>query len=369
MNSELRNAECGMRNAECEVRIADRGLRITPHVSRPTFHVSRLAHCSLFIVSLFIVSSFIASCVPAGVSDLSSRSGQIAIINKDDLYVISATGPDITYYAARPDKDFTPLLTPDGKSVVYVEQFRRLVRQPLDGGPVKELLRVAGFPGPGAMTFLPNGDLFFLDTRSNGKHYFRILNAETGVISPQNADDIDQVFVTANSLKLKTSAPGAPLTAARLVADTPGQFKVVFQAGPYYYLYSAEAHGLVFNGALPRVPGPQDQILLANRVEDDVTSGLLTPDGDYLILREKSGIPAGSAQSLLAIDLTSDAAPVVLLKDIPASQPIHYAVAPAGDRVAFEEVVNGQSQIRIYDLSTGHSATLGPGAIEPQWWK
>ena len=368
MNSELRVAKCEVRSAKCEVRLAPRASRLTPHVSRFTFHASRLPHCSLFIVSLFIVSSFIASCVPAGVSDLSSRSGQIAIINKDDLYVVSATGPNITYYASRPDKDFTPLLTPDGKSVVYVEQFRRLVRKPLDGGPVKELLRVAGFPGPGAMTFLPNGELFFLDTRSNGKRYFVILNADTGVIS-QQVEDIDQVFVTANSLKLKTSAPGAPPTAARLVADTPGRFKMVFQAGQYYYLYSAEADGLVFNGARPRVVGQQDQILLANRVDNDVTSGLLTPDGDYLILREKTGIPAGSAQSLLAIDLTSDAAPVVLLKDIPASQPIHYAVAPAGDRVAFEEVVNGQPQIRIYDLSTGQSATLGPGAIEPEWWK
>ncbi|MEK7275724.1 MAG: hypothetical protein AAB427_00105, partial [Chloroflexota bacterium] len=352
-----------MRTANGEWQIANRELPVGVAASRGLFAL-RIAKFGIWKLGFGICIFFIASCASSGVSNLAATGGHIAVISRDDLYVISNTEPDIAFYAFRPDTRFAPALTPDGKSVIYVDISHRLLRQPLDGTSAKVLwpppgTRGVGLPGPGALAFLPNGDLFFLDTRSNDKRYVMIMDTETGVVS-QQIEDIEQVFVTSSALKPK---PAPSLASARIEAGEPGQFRVVFQAKTFLYLYSATADGFVFDGQLPRVLSVEDQIFLTRRVENDVTSGLLTADGKHVILRLR--VRFDRTQSLYALDLTSDAPPVPLVEDAPGHP--DYAVAPDGDWVAYEETVDGVPQVQIYNVVTGEKRTMGVGAVDPGW--
>ena len=109
--------------------------------------------CPLFHCSLFIVSLFISSCVPNGLSSVAKSGGRVAVVSDRDVYVVSAASPEIAYYYFRPDTRYAPAISPDGKSIVFVDQQRRLIRQSLDGTEPKVLVPLVGFPGPGAFSF------------------------------------------------------------------------------------------------------------------------------------------------------------------------------------------------------------------------
>ena len=330
--------------------------------------------CLTFHLLLFLL---IASCVPAGVADLSASGERMVIVNDGDLYVVPGTSPEITFYARRPDARFAPILTPDGEAVIYVDQLHNLVRQPLDGSEPATLFKQVGLPGPGAIVYLPSDELLLLDSsfQTVGERFVKILDAETGVESQPAITGIEQIFVTANTLDVKASGSLTnPFNAARIEAGEPGQLKVVFRAKTCLiadqtclYLYSADAEGFVFKEQLPRSVKVDLINLLARRPQDDVTGGLLTTDGKHLVLRVRDGVPIGSAFSLYAVDLTNNDPPVPLVKD--ALKRPDYAIAPDGNWVAYEQVTNNISQVMIYNFDTGAITSVGTGAFDPQWWK
>jgi hypothetical protein len=325
----------------------------------------------------FLLFFLIASCVPAGVADLTASGEHMAIVSDGDLYVVPGTSPEITFYARRPDTRFAPILTPDGEAVIYVDQLRNLVRQPLDGSEPATLFKQVGLPGPGAIVYLPGDELLLLDSsfQTTGERFVKILDAETGIESQPAITGIEQIFVTANALDVKAGGSLTnPFNAARIEADEPGQLKVVFRAKTCLiadqtclYLYSADAEGFVFKEQLPRSLKTDMILLLARRPQDDVTGGLLTADGKHLILRVRDGVPIGSAYSLYAIDLTNNNPPVPLVKD--ALRRPDYAIAPDGNWVAYELVTNNISQVMLYNFDTGAITSVGTGAFDPQWWK
>lgn len=321
---------------------------------------------------ILLLTIFLSSCVPFGVSDLSTEGGKIAIVKDRDLYVVSNSELPILFYAFRPDVRFEPVLTPDGTAVVFVDSAHRLVRQPLAGGAAKVLLTQVGQPGPGALAILPNGHLFLLDTGFSSDRYIKIVNTETGETT-QHIRGISHVFVTANALKLKPSdSPATPYIAARIEAAQAGQLRIVLVPTTClladrtcFYLYSGEASGFVLNEQLPRSLSTEMQLLLARRVENDVTSGLLTADGRYLIMRVR--VPFNITTGLVALDLMTNDPPITILESAPTRP--NYALSPEGHWIAYEESSNGQTQIQLLNLSTGERASLGAGTLDPQWWK
>ncbi|MBI5349444.1 MAG: hypothetical protein HZB77_09050, partial [Chloroflexi bacterium] len=137
----------------------------------------------------------------------------------------------------------------------------------------------------------------------------------------------------------------------------------------YFYLYSGEEKGFVYNQTLPRVLDYNDQVLLSRRVQDDVTSGLLTADAKWLIIRVRSGVPLGIATSLYAINLmfNEPVAPIIL--DVPVTRRINYALSPSGHFIAYEEVINGVTHVQLHNLDTNQKTSLGIGTLDPKWWK
>jgi hypothetical protein len=128
-----------------------------------------------------------------------------------------------------------------------------------------------------------------------------------------------------------------------------------------------DASGFHDNGPLGRVYDTDTQIFLSRRIDDDVTSGELTPDGKHLMLRMRSIVDPQGSQSLYLLDLTTSDPPVIMV-DNEVGRP-DYSIAPGGSQIAYEERINGVAFVRLYNLSTGERADLGPGTLDPQWWK
>ncbi len=343
-------------NPNFQKRITDYGLRIT-------------VYCLLITISLFL-----SACLASGVTDVSNPNGRAAIINNTDLYVVSKDSQKIDFYGFRPDIRFQPIFAPDGSAIFYVDLGHRLLRQPLDGSPSQILLNRVGSPGPGAITFLPDGQLFIFDTGLNDDRYVRVLNVSTGQTST-HLTGINQIFISANALRPKTPPLGVDqASTARLETSRLDSFQVVFlptvcliPEKTCFYAYTADAGGFKAQGQMARVYDADTQLLFVRRVDNDITSGLLTPDGRYVILRVRSLGAGGAAQSLYLIDLTTNDPPIPLVENAPGRP--KYVVSPDGTVIAYEATINNVSHLRLYYLATGDRTDLGPGTLDPQWWE
>lgn len=317
----------------------------------------------------------LAACMPSGVADVSSDSQRLAVINNNDLYVYSKDGSGPDYYVFLTDTRYEPVLTPDGTAVIYVDRGGRLTYQVLAGGPPRLLLpNSVSFPGPGVLTFLPDGKLLFYNAASNFDRSLRIFDLSDGHTTV-HLTGISQVFVSAAVVQpKKSSSLVSPYGAGRIDASRVDQVQLVLlptvclvDSKTCFYSYTLDASGFHDNGPLGRVYNTDTQIFFSRRIEDDLTSGVLTPDGKHLLLRLRSIVDPQNAQSLYLLDLTNNA-PLVAIVENGAGRP-DYSISPDGSLIAYEERINGVAFVRLYNVGTGDRADLGPGTLDPQWWK
>ncbi|MEK6572994.1 MAG: WD40 repeat domain-containing protein [Chloroflexota bacterium] len=339
----------------------------------------RIDRPSLFALrstlSWVALALLVAACVPSGVADLSATGGKLALINSNDLYVISEGEQEIDFYTFFPDARYRPALAPDGSAIAYVDRGGRLTYQPLNGDKPRVLIpQQIGRPGPGLLTFLPNGQLLLFDAGSTFDRYIRVFDVKNGQTTLW-LTGINQVFFSAAAVETKASSSQLTTYAAgRIDASRLQQFNFVLAPTTCltvektcFYSYSADANGSKDNGLLPRVYDTDAQIFFSRRIDDDVTSGLLTPDGKHILLRLRSIVSPDSAQNLYLIDLTSNDPPVPLVEN--AFGRPDYAVSPDGRMIAYEQTINGVAFVRIYNVLTGERTDLGPGTFDPQWWR
>jgi len=326
-------------------------------------------------VSLLIASLLLSACLASGVTDVSSVKGRAVLFNNSDLYVVSRDSQAIDYYGFRPDLRYEPVIAPDGSAVFYVDLGRRLIRAPLDGsGPPTTVLTRVGAPGPGAMTLLPDGQLFLFDTTLNNDRYAHVINLSTGKSSIY-LTGLNQIFFSASAIKPKYPPSTIDQFAAgRLEAGDLEEFHVVFLPGSCliddrrcFYTFTADPSGFNATGQAERVYDVDTQLLFSRRVDNDLTSGLLTPGGRYIILRVRSVVSPNLAQTLYLIDVTTNDPPVPLVEN--AFNHPDYAVSPDGTLIAFEQQIDNSTHVILYTIATGERIDLGPGHFDPQWWK
>jgi hypothetical protein len=353
--------------------------KTNPHLRQPDFigHPRRYAvgRCwSLIIVHCLIASLFISSCIPSGVADVSSNGDKLAIINSNDLYIYSKDGQGPDYYSFLTDTRYEPALSPDGQAVVYVDRGGRLTYQTLDGSLPRLLLpNSISQPGPGVLTFLPDGHLMFYNASSTFDRDLRIFDLASGQ-TLTHLTGLSQAFVDVEAIRIKKSSSlVSPYGVGRIDASQLEQFNLVLlptacliDSKTCFFSYSVDANGFHDNGPLGRMYDTDTQIFFSRRIDDDLTSGVLTPDGTHLVLRLRSIVNPQDAQSLYVVDLTNNAPPVAIVEN-ETGRP-DYAISPSGTEIAYEESINGVAFVRLYNVATGERTDLGPGSLDPQWW-
>ena len=342
--------------------------------------VRLIVHCLIvspaplrFGAVLFIASLCLSACIPSGVADISPNGERLAIVNSNDVYVYSKGGQGPDYYAFLADTRYEPVLAPDGNAVVYVDRGGRLTYQPIGGTPRVLIPNSVSQPGPGVISFLPDGRLLFFNAGSTfdrDLYIFELTNGQTLL----RLTGISQVFIGVNAIETKKSSTFvSPYAAGRIDLSQLQQFNLVMlptacliETKTCFFSYTFDASGFHDNGPLPRVYDTDTQIFFSRRIDDDLTSGVLTPDGKNLVLRMRSISNADSAQSLYLVDLTSNAPPVAIVENEPGRP--DYSISPDGSVIAYEESINGVAFVRLYNLATGERTDLGPGSLDPQWW-
>jgi hypothetical protein len=325
-----------------------------------------------FIIYCLAVSLFIASCMPSGVADIAPNGERFALINSNDLYVYSKDGQGPDYYAFLTDTRYEPVLSPDGSAVVYVDRGGRLTYQPIGGTPRVLIPFSVSQPGPGIISFLPDGHLMFFNAGSTfdrDLYIFELTNGQTIL----RLTGISQVFISSSAIETKKSSTlVAPYAVGRIDLSQLSEVHLVMlptacllDAKTCFFSYTVDASGFHDNGPLPRMYDTDTQIFFSRRIGDDLTSGVLTPDGKYLLLRMRS-ISNSDAQSLYLVDLTSNNPPVIIVEN-ELGRP-DYSISPDGNLIAYEESINGVAFVRLYNISTAERTDLGPGSLDPQWW-
>ncbi|MBM4422543.1 MAG: hypothetical protein FJ030_04015 [Chloroflexi bacterium] len=313
--------------------------------------------------------------MPSGVADFAAKGGRMVILNSNDLYVLSKDDPDTDFYTFFPDSRYRPVLSPDGSALAYVDRGGRLTYQPLDGSAPRVLIsQPIGRPGPGMLTFLPDGHLLLFDASSTADRYIRVFDVTDGQTTLW-LTGINHVFVSVDAVETKVAPTQVtPYGVGRVDASKVEKFNFVLvpttcltEEKTCFYSYTADSGGIQDNGLLPRVYDTDSQIFFSRRVNDDLTAGLLTPDGTHLVLRLRSIVSPDSAQSLYVINLASNEPPVPLIEN--AFGRPDYSIAPDGSVIAYEETINGVAFVRLFNVATGERTDLGPGTFDPQWWR
>jgi len=326
----------------------------------------------LFIICLLSL----AACMPSGLADVSANGQKFAVVNNNDLYVYSADTEEIAFYNFFVDTRYSPALAPDGSALVFVDRGGRLIYQPFNGDKPHQLLpQSINQPGPGALSFLPDGTLMFINSGNLGND-LRIFDVATGqTVTWQQG--ISHIFVNADVLAPREAPTGLTRNGVGHVNTSRlDRFNLVLlpitcspdlENQACFYSFTADATGFHFNGQLGRSYTTDTQIFFSRRVSDDLTSGLLTPDGTHLVLRVRSVANPNESQSLYLFDLNTNDPPVALVENA-AGRP-DYTISPDGQFIAYEEMINGVAFVRLYNVATGDRSDLGPGSLDPQWWQ
>jgi hypothetical protein len=327
-------------------------------------------------LSFVVCGFFVAACMPSGIANISIDGQRFAVVNGNDLYVYASDNPEIVFYNFFPDLRYTPALSADGSALVYVDRGGRLMYQVLNGGerPRQLLPNPINQQGLGVFTFLPDGNLLMFNASSSFDHDLRIFEPTSGQ-TMQWITGISQVFVSGNIIQQRQAPTAAnEFGVGHVNASVVDSLQIVLipnncltEDERCFYSYTIDANGFHDNGPLLRQYTDELQILLTRRVDDDLTSGIVTPDGKHLILRMRSFANPSESQSIYLMDLNTNDPMIPIIENGPAHP--DYALSPDGQFIAYEETINGVAFVQILNIATGDRTDLGPGTLDPQWWQ
>lgn len=317
------------------------------------------------LLSLLVLLTLTA-CNTEGLNSFSASGDSLLLRHNEGVYVVGANGEQQVYLGRDVNPVTVPVLSHDGSTVYYVDRFAgRVMAMPADAStPAVRLTRERASGTSSILSVLPSGDVLFMDRREGQRTWFlQVIDPATTQTLTQ-IEDIETVFVNAGALDIQPDSADTEFLIPRIV---PNQMQLVFLGKELLFHYTIDDSGLAYVDVLPRtVPlnGPVSNLLRA-RPANDARGALLTEDGRRLVLRTRTGIGTDATWDLYAIDLESDADPVVLASDL--SEPPEYAIAPTTQMVVFS--VPGTPTVMFsYDFATGDLAALGVGKYQPEWW-
>ncbi len=306
---------------------------------------------------LIVFSTVLAACGGVGVSSYSATSDLVTIVDFDGLYAVSQDGESEIYLSDDVNPHYSSLVIDN--QVVFVDSDGQLLAVAPTGGDTALIREERLSPDSGFIFALPSNEVLILDERVlGGTRYAQVIDPATGQIVNQ-IEGIAGVFITDAAVVARPNEEGwytPPL------AD--GQLKLIFQAEDdpdLLFLYSADTTGFEFVDVLPRELSEDDQALLALRNLTNLRSGVLTPDGRYLVLHTETET-APITHGLWLIPLGSDAPARNLYTGL--GTPPDFAVSPLDNQIAYR---SSAGVLEVLDIETGTVTQLPAGAEAPDW--
>jgi hypothetical protein len=314
-------------------------------------------NCSLYFLVLILASS----CTRSGVVGFSPDNRSVAVISNSGA-LITTNLDGTTQTMIEPEgihPGFNISFNASGDKILYVTQNNLCVVN-IDGSQ----LLCPWLPLPdgiqaGFVSFLPDEN-FIVGFVSEEQGALRIYSSDGEPVVEGNQDEIDAIFPTANAFRVKRGSGGTQWYPTLFLATEGNPIRWAILQHGALRLYSLSTS---LTGPMPPITLHPDTInLLETREKSDITSGLLSPDGDQLLFRYREG---DNLYGLALVNLFDPQNQPILLVNRANFRP-GFAYSPTGDQIVYESNADGRS-IWIVDASGINPRKMADQASLPDW--
>ncbi len=305
-----------------------------------------------------------AACNNEGLAAFSPGNDRVAIItNQQHLYTTNVNGGD----TKKIDNDailtgFDVSFNQVGNKILYVNsQSKKICQTNSTGGGLECPVQLPDVVG-GFLSYLPNGQ-FIVAYKSGDTWVMQIYNPGGGAPTV-NQGAINHFFLTADAFKVKRNTGGKEWYLRPYNKPTGLQILNIV------YTIGANVYRIQVGGGLD---GPTQigtinaavQNALQDREQEDITSGVISPDGTKLVFRTKTGTDPNFVYGLYAVDLAvPNSQPIQLVSN--ANFRIEFAFSPNGAELVFESNQGGRS-VWVANANGTSARKLADNASMPNW--
>jgi Tol biopolymer transport system component len=322
----------------------------------------RYLHIWLF---LLLAALLLAACNQEGVAAFSPNNDRVALVHKVGdqlrLYTTDSNGGNVVQIEPNIAAGFDVSFDPLGTRILYAIAGNVCVSNAGGGGrscPVT----IPNVPG-GFLAYLPNGD-YILVYRQGDKWLMQAYHPGQGAPFKQEAN-VDHFFLAADAYKVKRGTNGAEWYLAPYDKPSGQQnLRWVIVRGNQAIMYNA-AGSLEGPTPLPRDVNAAVQNALKDRDQNDITSGVISPDGTKMAFRTRVGSNPNYTYGLYALDLSTNAGSFVQLVSN-ANFRIQFAFSPTGQELVYESNADGRS-VWLAGGDGTLARKLADGASLPEW--
>jgi hypothetical protein len=314
----------------------------------------------LFLLPLLAGLLLLIACNREGVGGFAPGGDRVAIVRDEiRLLTTNADGANAAFISQSLDPAFGTTFSPDGSEILYMDTAAGgICRAPAAGGgtPDCAALELGDIAG-GVLSFLPNGDVL-LATQQRGNNRYRMTVFNRGWQAVRDETNIDHFFVTASAFQEKRGEDGREWY---LRPHAEG-IRWVITRGQDAYAFAVTPNGIA---------GPEQLAVrlrsgIRRGFEDrdirDISSGVLSPDGQTIALRTGD---EDDGYSLYVLDLTNANGTLVeLVEDVGFR--VQFAFSPDGSEIAYESDEDGGS-VWIASADGSNQRQLAVNASLPEW--
>jgi hypothetical protein len=318
------------------------------------------AALGLFVLALMLLSA----CNQEGLAAFSPANNRIAVItNEFHLYVTDMEGQNAIKIDAQDILwNFSVTFNPIGTKILFVDTDRNVCTANVDGGGKACNIVVPDDANVGFLSFLPSGQ-YVIAFQQGSVWELRVYDPNDNSLDFSRAG-IDNVFPTQDGIKVKRGSSGTEWIM------TPYEKPSGQQTLRWVYTVGTTVYSLTAGGTL----GAEEQIgqinaavqnALSDRDQTDITSGLVSPNGQYLAFRTRTGTDPNFSYAIYVVDLTQNGfQPVQLVSN--ASTRLQFSFSPNNSQLAYESTASGGS-VWIANSDGTNPQKLADGASLPTW--
>jgi Tol biopolymer transport system component len=317
-------------------------------------------------LTLLCGALLLAGCNLEGVASFSPNHDRVAIVhsanNQLRLYTTDLSGGNPVKIEDNIAGGFDVSFDPLGTRLLYGIAGSVCLSNAAGGGRTCPVTLPNGVQG-GFLSFLPNGD-FVLVYRSGSQWVMQLFHP--GEAAPfRSENNVDHFFLTADAFEVKRGSEGAEWYLTPYDRPSGQQnLRWVLVRGNQAILYNV-AGSIEGPTPLPRDVNPAVQSALAGRDQNDITSGVISPDGTKMVFRTRAGSSPNYTYGLYALDLATNAGSFVQLVNN-ASFRVQFAFSPNGSELVYESNADGRS-VWIANADGTNPRKLSDSASLPDW--
>ena len=317
-----------------------------------------------FLLLMLVIMACLAACNKEGLAAFSPANDRVAVItNEFHLYITDMEGQNAVKIEAQDILwTFPVTFNPIGTKILYADKDRNICTANVSGGGKACNFVVPDDATIGFLSFLPSshyvvaflqGDVWQLrvyDPNDNSLQFSR--------------GGIDNVFPTQDGLKVKRGSIGTEWIMTPYEKPSGQQtLRWVYTVGETVYTLAAGAN----LGAEEQVGSINAAVqnALADRDQTDITSGLVSPNGQYLAFRTRTGTDPNFSYAICAVDLAQNGfQPIQLVSN--ASTRLHFSFSPDSGQLVYESTAAGGS-VWIASSDGSNPFKLADDASFPTW--